>query len=73
MVAALRRLERATIEARDGFWRCTCTHFSIASRRDGLRLLAIDVTDAREPREVRAFDVKATVRARKSCRSAISC
>jgi len=61
MVAALRRLERATIEARDGFWRMHLYAFlDRTPDADGLRLLAIDVTDAREPREVRAFDVKAT-------------
>jgi len=60
MVAALRRLERATIEASAGFWRLHLYAFlDRVPDADGLRLLAIDVTDAREAREVRAFDVKA--------------
>ncbi len=60
MVAALRRLERATIEAASaGFWRMHLYAFlDRVPDGDGLRLLAIDVTDAREPREVRAFELK---------------
>jgi len=66
MVAALRRLERATIEAAAaGFWRMHLYAFlDRVPDGDGLRLLAIDVTDAREPREVRAFDI-ATVQGEK--------
>ena len=60
MVAALRRMERATIEASAGFWRLHLYAFlDRTPDGDGLRLLATDVTDAREPREVRAFDLKA--------------
>ena len=60
MVAALRRLERATIEASAGFWRLHLYAFlDRTPDGDGLRLVATDVTDAREPREVRAFDLKA--------------
>ena len=63
MVAALRRLERATIEASAGFWRLHLYAFlDRVPDGDGLRLLTIDVTDAREPREVRAFDLKAARR-----------
>jgi hypothetical protein len=60
MVAALRRMERATIEASAGFWRLHLYAFlDRVPEGDSLRLLATDVTDAREPREVRAFDIKA--------------
>ena len=65
MVAALRRMERTTIESSAGFWRLHLYAFlDRAPEGDSLRLLAIDVTDAREPREVRAFDV-ATVQGEK--------
>ena len=74
MVAALRRMERTTIKMSAGFWRLHLYAFlDRAPEGDSLRLLAIDVTDAREPREVRAFDVGPPCRARRSCRSAISC
>jgi hypothetical protein len=60
MAAALRRLERATIEASGGFWRLHLYAFlDRAPDGDRLRLIAIDVTDARDRREVRAFDVHA--------------
>jgi hypothetical protein len=60
MVAALRRLERATIEASAGFWRLHLYAFlDRVPDSASLQLLATDITDARAPREVRAFDIKA--------------
>lgn len=60
MVAALRRLDRANVDARGGFWRLHLYAFlDRVPDGNGLRLVANDVTDAREPREVRSFEIHA--------------
>jgi hypothetical protein len=58
MTAALRRLERSTVEQAAGFWRVHMLVFlDRPAPTSALVLRATDVTDPRAPRQVRVFEV----------------
>jgi hypothetical protein len=58
MVAALKRLERTSVDGRDGFWRLHFVAFLDRPSDSGaLRIVATDVTDAKKRREVKVFEV----------------
>jgi len=59
MVAALRRVERNAVGARDGFWRLHAVAFLDPILTSGvLRLRASDVTAPNQRDQVRVFDVR---------------
>jgi hypothetical protein len=58
MNEALRRLKRTTVEGADGFWRLHMVAFlEPAPRVNSFRLRATDVTDPKDRREVKTFEV----------------
>ena len=58
MSDALRRLKRTTVEGADGFWRLHMVAFlEPAPRVTSFRLRATDVTDPKDRREVKTFEV----------------
>jgi hypothetical protein len=58
MTEALRRLKRTTVEGADGFWRLHMLAFLDPPPDTGaFQLRATDVTDPKDPREVKRFDV----------------
>ena len=58
MSEALRRLKRTTVEGADGFWRLHMVAFlDPAPRGTSFRLRATDVTDPKDRREVKMFEV----------------
>lgn len=58
MSEALRRLKRTTVEGADGFWRLHMVAFlEPAPRVTSFRLRATDVTDPKDRREVKTFEV----------------
>jgi hypothetical protein len=58
MSEALRRLKRTTVEGADGFWRLHMVAFlEPAPRVTSFRLRATDVTDPKDRREVKMFEV----------------
>jgi hypothetical protein len=59
MTEALRRLKRTTVEGADGFWRLHMVAFlDHAPQTGSFQLRATDVTDAKDRREVKTFDVE---------------
>jgi hypothetical protein len=59
MVAALHRVERNTVGAREGFWRLHAVAFLDPVLTSGvLRLRALDVTGPNQRDQVRVFDVR---------------
>ncbi|HEY4394600.1 MAG TPA: hypothetical protein VGP64_11075 [Polyangia bacterium] len=61
MTDALKRLKRTTVEGAGGFWRLHMVAFLDPAPRNGaFQLRATDVTDPKDPREVRLFDVDGT-------------
>jgi hypothetical protein len=61
MVDALKRLKRTTVEGGGGFWRLHMLAFLDPAPTSGaFQLRATDVTDPKDPREVRLFDVDGT-------------
>jgi hypothetical protein len=59
-IASLRRMERTVIEGPAGFWRIHCVAFMDPSPTTGaLTLRATDVTDPKDRREVRVFEMTA--------------
>ena len=59
MTEALRRLKRTTVEGADGFWRLHMVAFlDHASQTGSFELHATDVTDPKDRREVKTFDVE---------------
>src|SRR5262245_1412360 len=60
MAAALRRIQRSSVEQTAGFWRLHLLAFlDRPAATSALVLRATDVTDARAPREIRVFEVPA--------------
>lgn len=58
MTDALKRLKRTTVEGVGGFWRLHMLAFLDPTPENGaFQLRATDVTDPKDPREVRLFDV----------------
>ncbi len=58
MIEALRRLKRTTVEGADGFWRLHLVAFlDPAPKTASFRLRATDVTDPKDRREVKMFEV----------------
>jgi hypothetical protein len=58
MSEALRRLKRTTVEGADGFWRLHMVAFlDPAPRAASFRLRATDVTDPKDRREVKMFEI----------------
>ena len=58
MSEALRRLKRTTVEGTDGFWRLHMVAFlEPAPQGSSFRLRATDVTDPKDRREVKMFEV----------------
>jgi len=58
MSEALRRLKRTTVEGTDGFWRLHMVAFlEPAPHGTSFRLRATDVTDPKDRREVKMFEV----------------
>jgi hypothetical protein len=58
MTDALKRLKRTTVEGVGGFWRLHMVAFLEPAPASGaFQLRATDVTDPKDPREVRLFDV----------------
>jgi hypothetical protein len=58
MTDALRRLKRTTVEGAGGFWRLHMVAFLDPAPTNGaFQLRATDVTDPKDRREVRLFDV----------------
>jgi len=61
MTDALKRLKRTTVEGVGGFWRLHMLAFLDPMPENGaFQLRATDVTDPKDPREVRLFDVDGT-------------
>jgi len=61
MTDALKRLKRTTVEGVGGFWRLHMLAFLDPAPASGaFQLRATDVTDPKDPREVRLFDVDGT-------------
>ena len=58
MTDALKRLKRTTVEGVGGFWRLHMVAFLEPAAKGGaFQLRATDVTDPKDPRQVRLFDV----------------
>ncbi|HVV49761.1 MAG TPA: hypothetical protein VHO06_08890 [Polyangia bacterium] len=59
MTEALRRLKRTTVEGSEGFWRLHMLAFLDGAPQTGsFQLRAIDVTDPKDHRPVKTFDVE---------------
>ena len=59
MTEALRRLKRTTVEGADGFWRLHMVAFlDHAAETGSFQLRATDVTDPKDRRAVKTFDVE---------------
>jgi hypothetical protein len=58
MTEALQRLKRTTVEGADGFWRLHMVAFlEPAPKAGSFRLRATDVTDPKDRREVKTFEI----------------